>query len=76
MSVITDQLAEILNMPANAITDEKELDSFADWDSLAMLSVSALADSHYGFQIGSRELSEIRTVGELVSLVQNQKTKN
>jgi len=76
MSEIIDQLAEILNMPANDVTDEKELNSFADWDSLAMLTVAALADSHYGFQIGSRELSEIRTVGELASLVRNHKTKN
>lgn len=48
------------------IEDSQVLRDLDTWDSLAGLSLIALADSDFGFTLSAQELKSIQTVGELV----------
>jgi acyl carrier protein len=66
------RLAEILDVeevkPENALAD------FETWDSLAILSVLAMADAKYGVAIKAEEIRSVITVGDLTNLVESKKT--
>lgn len=57
------EMAEILEEDAVSPTDE--LEQFESWDSLAALSVAALADSQFGVNMASGEINEAKTVEDL-----------
>ena len=63
-----EQLAEILDVeevkPGNALKD------FETWDSLAILSVLAMADSKYGVTIKAEEIRSVVTAEELANIVE------
>lgn len=65
------RLAEILDTeevkPGDVL---KQLDG---WDSLAVLSVLALADSKYGASIKADEIRAVVTAADLASLVESKK---
>ena len=52
---------------------EDVLKDFESWDSLAVLSVLAMADSKYGVSIKADEIRAIVTAGELANLVESKK---
>jgi len=59
-------------------TDIKETDNLRDfemWDSLAGLSIIAMADTLYGVTLPAAELKKIMTVGELLAYLEAHKTK-
>ena len=55
--------AEILEEDSVSASDE--LNSFESWDSLAVLSVAAMADSNFGVNISSKDINAAVTVGDL-----------
>lgn len=57
------EMAEILE--EDSVNASDELESFESWDSLAALSVAALADSQFGVNMSSQEINEAATVEEL-----------
>jgi acyl carrier protein len=65
------RLAEILDVeevkPENALAD------FETWDSLAILSVLAMADAKYGVAIKAEEIRSVVTAGDLANLVESKK---
>ncbi len=63
MDEFLSEMAEILEEDSVHPTDE--LDSFESWDSLAALSVAALADSSFGVNMSSQEINEATTVEDL-----------
>jgi len=59
-------------------TDIKETDNLRDfemWDSLAGLSIIAMADTLYGVTLPAVELKKIMTVGDLLAYLEAHKTK-
>jgi len=64
------KLAEILDIeevnPADVLKD------FDGWDSLAILSVLALADSKYGVSIKAEEIRSVVTAEDLARLVETK----
>jgi acyl carrier protein len=65
------RLAAILDL--EAVKAEDVLKDFESWDSLAVLSVLAMADSKYGVSIKAEEIRAIVTAGELATLVESKK---
>lgn len=66
------EMAEILE--EDQVGADDELESFESWDSLAALSVLAMADSKYGVTLTSDEVGEVKTVGELYALINGKKS--
>lgn len=57
------EMAEILE--EDSVAADAELNSFESWDSLAVLSVVALADAQFGVNMSAQEINEATTVGDL-----------
>jgi acyl carrier protein len=64
------RLAEVLD--TEEVKPENTLKDFDGWDSLAVLSVLALADSKYGAAIKADEIRSVVTVGDLAGLVESK----
>lgn len=62
------RLAEILDV--EEVKPESMLKDFDGWDSLAILSVLALADAKYGVSIKAEEIRSVVTVEDLARLVE------
>jgi len=60
-----EQLADILDQDAGALTAETRLDEIG-WDSMGMLSVIALAKQN-GKTITGAQIREFETVGDILS---------
>ena len=71
MNEFLKKLAGILEVEEAKDTDE--LKSFPQWDSLAVLSVIAMLDTHYGVNLHASEIEPIRTAADLWTLVQSKK---
>ena len=65
------EMAEILE--EDAVGGSDELQSFESWDSLAVLSVAALADSQFGVNMSAQEINEASTVEDLYRRIQAKK---
>ena len=61
-------LAETLDV--EEVKPENVLKDFAEWDSLAVLSVLALADSKYGVTIRPEEIRSVVTAADLAKLIE------
>jgi acyl carrier protein len=62
-------LAEIVEMPENSLTGAERLEDLKVWDSLAMMSVVALASDHCGVALSPRKMAECQTVEDLLGLL-------
>jgi len=61
------EMAEILE--ADAVTADAVLDAFDAWDSLAVLSVVAMADTSFGSKVTAQEVRKVDTVQALYDLI-------
>lgn len=68
-----DKLRDILETPE--INEADNLRDFEMWDSLAGLSIIAMADTLYGVTLPAVELKKIITVGELLAYLEAHKAK-
>jgi acyl carrier protein len=64
------RLAEILDV--DGLQPENVLRDFDEWDSLAVLSVLAMADSKYGVSIRAEEIRSVVTAADLANLVEKK----
>lgn len=67
MDAFLKEMADILDEESVQETDR--LDGFGSWDSLAVLSVVAMADSRYHATFSAREIRSVATVGDLYRLL-------
>jgi acyl carrier protein len=65
------EMAEILEEDSVNPTDE--LKSFDSWDSLAGLSVVAMADANFGVNLSAQEIQRAVTVEDLYQLITAKK---
>ena len=68
-----DELANILDV--DAVEAAANLRDYESWDSLAVLSVVALADSKFGFTLTFQDVKELATVADLWTFFEKNKTK-
>ncbi|PTA50809.1 hypothetical protein C9I43_09965 [Shewanella morhuae] len=67
-------LEEILELDSNTLQGDEVLMDIEQWDSLAFLSVIAMADEHFDIVIQGDKLEKIKTVNDLIALVQEHLT--
>jgi acyl carrier protein len=72
MNGFLKEIASILEVESVKETDS--LESFPQWDSLALLSVIAMLDANYGVNLGAADFRTITTAGDLWNLVQAKRT--
>lgn len=71
MSKFYEGIAEIFEVEPEEITPEFKLqDAEVAWDSLAIVSLIALADECFGAMLDGTELVECETVGDIEKLIQ------
>jgi len=61
------RLAVILDI--EEVKPENVLKEYEQWDSLAILSVLAMADSQYGVTIRADEIRQVGTAADLAALI-------
>ncbi len=61
-------LDEILELAPGTLSGSEKLDDFPLWDSTAIISFLALADSHNSQRIAPREVGNCETVSDLLRL--------
>jgi acyl carrier protein len=61
------QLSDIMMVDEELKADD-QLKQFAEWDSMAALSVIAMLDSQYGAVVDPASLSECETVAQVYAL--------
>ncbi|MCD2323299.1 phosphopantetheine-binding protein [Sphingomonas sp. IC-56] len=67
MEEFLTEMAEILE--EDSVDAADELNSFESWDSLATLSVIAMADAQFGVNVTAQELKPAKTVGDLHAII-------
>ena len=67
MENFLEQMSEILEVDQVNLGDN--LTSFEAWDSLATLSIIAMADEEYGVSLVNQEITDSRTVEGLYNLI-------
>jgi acyl carrier protein len=63
MDEFLTEMAEILE--EDAVSPSDELESFENWDSLAALSVAALADSQFNVNLSGDDIKDATTIEDL-----------
>lgn len=63
-----DEFAELLGLEPARLVDSLTLAS-GNWDSLALLSTTALLDEHFGIVTEGRTIGRLVTYGDLKALI-------
>jgi acyl carrier protein len=71
MDKFLEQIAEILE--EEIVNPENVLTEFEAWDSLAVLSIIALADENYSVTISAAELKNAQTIEGVKQLIDSKK---
>ena len=61
-------LDEVLELAPGTLTGPEKLEDFPLWDSTAVISFMALADSSGGKRVSAREVSGCQTVADLLKI--------
>ncbi|CAO4180299.1 Carrier domain-containing protein [Methylorubrum aminovorans] len=69
MDEFLTEMSEILE---DDVTMSDALGKFESWDSLASLSVMAMADSKFGVKITPRDLNRAMTLEQLYALIRSK----
>lgn len=65
METLLANLADILECPASELTENTRFREHDHWDSLALLSLMAMLDDHYGVTVSQDALRTLHTVADL-----------
>lgn len=55
----------------DTLTIDTNLESLEDWDSMAIVSTIALIDDLFGVQVDAINLTECKTLGNVISLIKD-----
>lgn len=67
MNTFEDKLAQILEVESIRPTDS--LKDYPSWDSLAILTTIAMAESEFGVVLSGPELAGAKTVGDVWNII-------
>lgn len=71
MDEFLKEMADILE--EDTVSPAAELTDFESWDSLAVLSVVALADAQFGVNISAQDINDAKTVEQLYQRIVDKK---
>ena len=63
-----EQLEELFEVEHGKINEATDLDTLA-WDSMAMLSVIAIVNEHFGKKLSGAQLKGFKTVGDILNVM-------
>jgi acyl carrier protein len=63
------KMDELLDLPVGTLKGGEALEDLEDWDSVAVISFIALADSEYGAVVPPKEIAACKTVDDLAALI-------
>lgn len=69
-----NKLEEILELDDNTLNGDENLLDMSEWDSLAYLSVIAMADEEFNIIIEGKKLENVKFVSDLIALVEKHFT--
>ena len=72
-NVFLDELANILD--EESVNVATNLRDYPSWDSLAVLSIVAMADSKFGFTLTFPDVKGLTTVADLWAFFEKNRTK-
>jgi hypothetical protein len=67
------QMEEILDLPAGTLRGHEKLEELANWDSTALITFIALAETNNGMSISPGQIVTCSTVADLLRLAQVEK---
>jgi acyl carrier protein len=73
MNEFLQKIAGILEV--DSVSETADLKAFAQWDSLAVLSVIAMLDANYGVNLVAADFEPVKSAADLWAVVQAKKTK-
>jgi acyl carrier protein len=63
------KLDEVLDLAPGTLKGGEELEGLEGWDSVAVITFIAMADSEYGVVLPPKEIAACRTVNALADLI-------
>jgi len=66
-------LAQLFSVEIGELTDEFVLDTNKNFDSLAIISMMALMDDHFGCEISGEELRNCKNLGQVLRIIESSK---
>lgn len=60
---------ELLELSPGTLKGPEKLSAYDNWDSLAVISLIALADEKFNVVLGSEAIAEAQTVDDLIAMV-------
>ncbi|MGI6790908.1 acyl carrier protein [Aminivibrio sp.] len=70
-----EDIAALLEVNASELTDTFELNE-DNFDSVAVVSTIALIDEHFDITVRGRDLTNVKSVGELLALIGKTKEES
>jgi acyl carrier protein len=67
------EIEELLELPKGTVRGDNELSKMPEWDSLAVISFIALADSKYGVILQGKKVEACLTVDDLAASIEEHK---
>jgi acyl carrier protein len=65
-------LAGLFEMPAGSISADTLREEIAAWDSLGVLTLIAALDEEFNIQLTENEIQQIRSVKDILNLLQSK----
>lgn len=62
-------LEEIMELDEGTLKMEDALDSYAEWDSVTILSLISWVDETYGKSVSGEDLKNVKTVADVVAIM-------
>jgi acyl carrier protein len=66
---ILNQIEDVLDVEANSLNLDMELNSIDEFDSMAKLSLIVLCDDEFGKKLTAEQLNDFKTVGDIVNFL-------
>lgn len=73
MNEFLEKIAKVLEV--DKVSENDDLKTFPQWDSLTVLSVIAMLDADYAVNLRAADIQEAASAGALWKLVQSKKTR-
>lgn len=61
-------LDEVVELDPGTLKGDETIESLEGWNSLAVISFMALVDEHFGISLQARQISECKTIADLIGL--------
>jgi len=63
------KLDELLDLPPGTLRGGEALEDLEDWDSVAVISFIAMADTEYSVVLPPKEIAACKTVDDLAEMI-------